>query len=566
MAFEEEKKLETGENDATEEVAEAPATEEVTEAPTTEEVAEAPTTEEVTEAPATEEVVETPATEEVVETPAPIKEEKKEKPKKEKKEKRAKGKKKKSKEKIKFTKKDLPNLIFYGVVMLLCLSFLLASGTFAGIFQAVGLLAKAPSQLESVMDSIREFDQNFLGGALNDALGGKLGNYEEQKTPTRVDDPEKAQKFATMLHDAFSNRKDTLDVAHLQLTVAEVEAEMEHFLLSNPEYFYVSNSYEVACKEGSNLVEALRVVYLYGAASTATMTARLESKVQQIVENAPNGTEFDTVLYFHDYLVRNYSYDYRNVPETQRIRDAYRFFEEGSGVCQAYMQAMTLLCHAKGIESIPVLSDEMDHAWNLVKVEGEWYHVDVTWDDAGGQNNAVYPSYSSYRYFMLSDAGLRSIGRTAAYETEHRADDARYDAAIWRGLRTPMVMFEGTYYAAYFDEEVATCLIAGTPEDMQIVTTLTDARWRTGDPDRNLYLRSCYMSLVVLDGGIYLNTATEIMMYDPTTGQLSSAMDLHNSLGERQIFGIASLEGNCFTLVLAKEYQGDYTLYSVTLY
>ncbi len=523
-----------------------------------------PDVEEVTEAVTVEaaEEVTVEAAEEVTEetvervTEEKPKKDKKEKPAKAKKEKAPKGKKeKKKREKIKFTKKDLPSLIVHGVIMLLCVVLLLVSGTVSGIFSSVKLLLNAPAELQDVIESIRDFDENVLGGALNDMLGGKLEDDDEH-------DPNKIYDVNTLFSTAFDAHVETLDVSHLRLDVEEFGYEVDRFLLSNPLYFYVNNTYSIACKEGSSRVETVRFTYLYDAETAREKTAELEQIVQQIVDGSPHGTQLDEVRYFHDYLVQHYSYDYRDLPENERIRDAYRFFTEGQGVCQAYMQAMTLLCSARGIASYPVLSEEMDHAWNIIQVNGNWYHVDVTWDDAGGETDPVYPSYSSYKYFMLSDEGLRAVGRLAQYRADYRATDTTYDNVLWRKMRTAMVMLDGVYYGIYFDEEYGTSLISGTPEDMRVVETFEDVRWRT---QGSYYLRSAFASLAVWGDHILFNTAQSICSYDPASGAVRTLLDLSDQLGTNQIFGIASIEGDVLTLVLAEEYHGMYDLYSVTL-
>lgn len=53
------------------------------------------------------------------------------------------------------------------------------------------------------------------------------------------------------------------------------------------------------------------------------------------------------------------------------------FFENCNGYALAFKDIMTRL----NIQALHITSDSMQHAWNLVYLDGEWYHVDVTWDD-----------------------------------------------------------------------------------------------------------------------------------------------------------------------------------------
>ena len=97
-------------------------------------------------------------------------------------------------------------------------------------------------------------------------------------------------------------------------------------------------------------------------------------------------------LWLHDWLIYNANYDY-----TYSRYTADGVLLHGTGVCDSYTRAYNLLLQQFGIESKRLSSDAMDHAWNLVKIDGQWCHVDVTWDDPneGG--------YENHFYFGLTD-------------------------------------------------------------------------------------------------------------------------------------------------------------------
>jgi len=97
-------------------------------------------------------------------------------------------------------------------------------------------------------------------------------------------------------------------------------------------------------------------------------------------------------LWLHDWLIYNANYDYTYTRYT-----ADGVLLEGTGVCDSYARAYNLLLKQFGFESIRITSDKMNHAWILVKIDGEWCHIDVTWDDPnkGGDEN--------HNYFGLTD-------------------------------------------------------------------------------------------------------------------------------------------------------------------
>ena len=97
-------------------------------------------------------------------------------------------------------------------------------------------------------------------------------------------------------------------------------------------------------------------------------------------------------LWLHDWLVYNANYDY-----TYSNYTADGVLLKGIGVCDSYTRAYNLLLQQFGFECIRLSSNAMDHAWNLVKIDGQWCHIDVTWDDPneGG--------YENHFYFGLTD-------------------------------------------------------------------------------------------------------------------------------------------------------------------
>lgn len=100
-------------------------------------------------------------------------------------------------------------------------------------------------------------------------------------------------------------------------------------------------------------------------------------------------------------LVR-YDYDtYRGLASNSLSYSWRGALAYGLAVCEGYSEALTLLLGKVGIESKMVSSRPMNHAWNMVKIDGEWYHVDATWEDTS-RSIPDSPLYD-LRYFLLSD-------------------------------------------------------------------------------------------------------------------------------------------------------------------
>jgi hypothetical protein len=116
--------------------------------------------------------------------------------------------------------------------------------------------------------------------------------------------------------------------------------------------------------------------------------------IQELISDEMSS--FDKALTLHDYLTENIEYDH-NYEENENAFNAYGALIEGWAVCQGYVHAYKMLLHMVGVENLIVtgVAGGENHAWNLVNYYGQWYHVDVTWNDQ--------EEIASKRYFNVND-------------------------------------------------------------------------------------------------------------------------------------------------------------------
>lgn len=110
----------------------------------------------------------------------------------------------------------------------------------------------------------------------------------------------------------------------------------------------------------------------------------------------------------HDYICRNVTY-YENGTWTQH--SAYSAICRGSAVCQGYATLFYAMCKQAGIEvrCVAGTGNGQPHLWNIVKLDGSWYNMDVTWDST--------KSGVSYKYFLKSNMDFAGHSRSAEYKT-----------------------------------------------------------------------------------------------------------------------------------------------------
>lgn len=122
----------------------------------------------------------------------------------------------------------------------------------------------------------------------------------------------------------------------------------------------------------------------------------------------PGMSDYEKELAIHDYLVLNTAYDEVNYKQGTVPDDSYSAYGalvKGVAVCQGYANAANLLLNMAGIEAHIVTGavGGEPHAWNKIRLEGDYYNVDVTWDDPVPDKKGRV----SYGYFNVTDDELR---------------------------------------------------------------------------------------------------------------------------------------------------------------
>lgn len=146
--------------------------------------------------------------------------------------------------------------------------------------------------------------------------------------------------------------------------------------------------------------------------------ARIKSEV---IKSDMNDVEKAKAM--HDYLITNMTYSYAYDTETS-VHSAYTLFKEKRGVCSAFALAYSRLLDEVNIDNYYVVGLALvsrgweGHAWNKLKIDGEWYNADVTWDLPSGYEDKdnLTNLTSSYRYFLKSDE---------KFYTNHKPDDVK---------------------------------------------------------------------------------------------------------------------------------------------
>ncbi len=220
------------------------------------------------------------------------------------------------------------------------------------------------------------------------------------------------QEYYEVLYSAVNN----MQASWIVLGLAEedyrtdIATVREAVLFDHPEIFWVPNNYATAL--GTNEKgQKTAMVYFSGGeeeGSSAYTVAKGEKErmerdlalaISKYTKAVTATDPYEIELQLHNLLCANTVYV--NNPDEKMIYTAYGAIVNGRALCEGYSRAMQLLLSKFGITAIPVtgVADGEGHMWNQVLIGGNWYNLDVTWND---QSDGKI----SHEYFNVPDSQI----------------------------------------------------------------------------------------------------------------------------------------------------------------
>ncbi|MNZ20872.1 Transglutaminase-like superfamily protein [compost metagenome] len=169
---------------------------------------------------------------------------------------------------------------------------------------------------------------------------------------------------------------------------------------NDPYTKYIVDRYTYSWRGTSSSAKiVLEVDYRESAEQSAYVNKRIESILKSILQS--NMNDHQRIKAIHDYVVVNLKYD-----EDIQKYTAYEGLKTGEAVCQGYSLLTYKLLKTAGFKSYIVegTAGGQAHAWNLVFLDGNWYHLDTTWDDPLTNK----PGQVRYEYYLRTDKQMKA--------------------------------------------------------------------------------------------------------------------------------------------------------------
>ena len=211
---------------------------------------------------------------------------------------------------------------------------------------------------------------------------------------------------------AFQNKRETVECGNNVTGNQQAGDVYFGVTCDHPELFWLPPKVNLTGRRGGGLLSfsnEVNIQNLYDDAQIQRMSTAIENvkkQLQPTLQRCANDVEKEKAVC--DHLLRTVVYE---------IHDTYNLnagtpLVYGRGQCAGIARAAKLLLDFVGIKSIVITGQGMSpgkppeaHAWNLVEIDGQWYHLDVTFM-IGHNPNKREPFY--YEFFNQSDDEARA--------------------------------------------------------------------------------------------------------------------------------------------------------------
>ena len=416
--------------------------------------------------------------------------------------------------------------------------------TLCGIFVLVFMLANANVALagNNIVFSSELIEPELYYTASN----GSFDNLE--KYIGDIDDFQKYILENIMTDDSNltdKNYRGYIDVSMYNIPYsAEMFAELANLINNeSPELFRIKAA-GISYYPSGNIV-ALTPSYVFSDPAyfrdQYDVFVDVSEKMLNGIKGNGNLSDVEKALLLHDRLIEYCEYDYESylsgsVPDSSH--SAYGVFCLGTAVCQGYAYAYDYLLEQVGIEAEYCASDALNHAWNIVYIDGKPYHVDVTsddpvWDISGRVNHTN---------FLRSTEGIKSVGNHKADDYIATPVDTTYDDAFWQNSTTAFQLVDNKIY--YIDNE---------KQELNVIDDITDTTpetiaeldyiWTTS---AGSYYNGNFSRLASIRGEIFYSAPTAVYSYNPITDKTETVLseeDIVDSTGVNsyRIYGMTAV-------------------------
>ena len=339
-----------------------------------------------------------------------------------------------------------------------------------------------------------------------------------------------------VLYDGINSLQSDIELSDYQIPVDHIRILMHLIRSSFPELFYFKG-YRYSYSLSNQMVVAVSPTYTVEniEEKQKTFFEIAETRYLPLIDDSMD--DFTKAVILHDALALNARYA---DPDKMRQADCYTFLAEGWGVCYQYTNCYAYLLARCGIESEIVQSDPMNHAWLKICLDGNYYNVDLTWDDPVPEHTGKV----KHQFFLYSDSAFQTANNIErkhyGYKSIHPSDSTAYDQfKNLHSFTTQLCYLDGAFYAITGDGKLVRY---DHHTDEITVLELLPYRWPAG---QNSYWIGNFSTLIPFNDKLYYNSPDEIYQYDPEKNE--SVLFAENT-GEEKFYGLRIVDNQLWVV------------------
>lgn len=320
----------------------------------------------------------------------------------------------------------------------------------------------------------------------------------------------------------------SIDVSELGLTRDDINnGAVRSIINSHPEFISLSGGYTY-WTSGSSIT---KIVFTY-LTNAKEEQQELDAALQEVKSKIDTSgmSDEEIVLAYHEYLTSTVAYAYEDyfngTIAANHGYDMYGALVKHSCVCQGYAETMFYLLREAGLSCAIASSENINHAWNIVKIRGNWYHIDATWDDPVWD----MPGRSYHDYFLVSFDTMNK--NTLINHTKDRTDmvvsaqwgdtyttavDTTYESGkFWNGIEKAIFYKDGYWYSISEGSSKTSFNINKYQYSTNINKVLYSgtAKWTTPSGG---YYPGVYSSIYLRGDNLYFTTPDSLNKIDITS-------------------------------------------------
>ena len=217
--------------------------------------------------------------------------------------------------------------------------------------------------------------------------------------------------------------KEYRDCTHDMKTITEDKTLLTH--LNNFVHPYNSfSSIEASISDSGEIT--LKINHLYTEEEITAINKKVEELLKELITSDIT-EDYDKIKTIHDYIINNTKYDLENKEENKSYT-AYGPLFNNLATCNGYTDLMAIFLTEMGYDNYKVATTKEandtteGHVWNAVKVNNEWLHLDLTWDDPVSSDGK---DYLYHKYFLIDSEELKTADANITSE-DHVFDEFIY--------------------------------------------------------------------------------------------------------------------------------------------